>query len=59
MDKFLKNMRINISEKELKDLTQSLPVSGEHLPTDQHQKGEAVKGQTLEPLPDLHPGSSM
>nr|XP_048301896.1 uncharacterized protein LOC125407977 isoform X2 [Myodes glareolus] len=29
VDKFLKNMRINISEKELKDLTQSLPVSAD------------------------------
>lgn len=59
MDTFLKNMGINISEKELKDLTQSLPVSGKHLPTILHQKGKAVKGQTLEPLPDLHPGSTM
>lgn len=30
MDTDLKNMGMNLTEKELKDLTQNLPIEGEH-----------------------------
>ena len=49
LDTVLENMGMNLTEKELKDLTQSLQTDGEQQMVNRVQIAEWLKAQTLEP----------